>query len=166
MSETWFISDTHFGHANILEYERKARPFENLSEMHEAIIERWNNVVHKFDKVFHLGDFCFGRDNVSIAARLNGQKRLIMGNHDVYSAAEYLTYFHSIHGVMYWNKCVLSHIPLHTSMMDTRTLVNIHGHLHSKTMNDERYFNVSCERNNLTPINADEIWRKINGNRG
>lgn len=41
MINTWFIGDTHFGHANILQFEKDARPFETLEEMHEVIIERW-----------------------------------------------------------------------------------------------------------------------------
>lgn len=156
MSDTWFISDTHFGHKNILEYEPEARPFACLEEMHEVMIDRWNSVVGKYDKVFHLGDFCFGRENINIAGRLKGQKRLIMGNHDVYGAAEYLKYFLSVHGVMFWNAAIMMHVPAYSQCaMD----FIIHGHLHSRKLNDWRYINVSVEQNNLTPINADVILK-------
>lgn len=70
----WFISDTHFGHANILEYEKEARPFSSLEEMHEVMIERWNSVVQPKDILYHLGDFAFGRRGLSVASRLNGKK--------------------------------------------------------------------------------------------
>jgi calcineurin-like phosphoesterase family protein len=160
MSETWFIGDTHFGHANILKYEKAARPFDSIEQMNEAIIDRWNAVVGEFDKVFHLGDFCFGSHNIEIAKRLKGQKRLILGNHDVYNADQYLKYFNTVHGVLFWNDCILTHVPVHPKQLEHRAKYNIHGHLHSNQLDDEKYINVSCENNNLTPINADEIWEK------
>ncbi len=158
MSDTWFISDTHFGHVNILEYEKEHRPFSCLEDMHEALVDNWNSVVSKFDKVYHLGDFCFGRKNIEIAARLNGNKRLIMGNHDVYGAQEYLKYFKSVHGVMFWNTGVLSHMPIYN---ETAMMFNLHGHLHSRKLDNPMYVNVSCEQNNLTPINADAIMENL-----
>lgn len=161
MSETWFISDLHFGHANILEYEAAARPFESLEEMHETLIENWNKVVGPFDKVFVLGDFAFGRDNIDIAYKLIGQKRLILGNHDKYPMHEYLEHFLSVHGCLFWNEYVLTHIPVHPDELLSRSKYNIHGHKHSKLINDPRYINVSCEQNNLTPINADEIIERM-----
>ena len=148
--------------------------------MNEKIIDNWNKVVKKFDKVFHLGDFCFGRHNIEIADRLNGQKRLILGNHDCYPVELYAEYFLSVHGAMYWNDCILTHVPVHPDMLlDDRAYFNIHGHMHSKKMtmlgeaicgvtfgtsylvvDDPRYINVSCEQNNLTPINADVLLQR------
>lgn len=61
MAERFFISDTHFSHARILEFESDdGRPvrsgFSSVEEMDEAMIERWNSVVGPKDKVYHLGD--------------------------------------------------------------------------------------------------------------
>ena len=132
--------------------------------MHEAILERWNKVVKKHDKVFHLGDFCFGRHNIIFASRLAGQKRLILGNHDCYGADEYLKYFHSVHGALFWKKYLLTHVPVHPQSLIGRANGNIHGHTHSKYVTDRItmqpdpwYFNVCADANNLTPINADII---------
>lgn len=172
MKEIWFISDTHFGHKNILEYEKEARPFSSLEEMHEVIIERWNSVVKQDDVVYHLGDFAFGKGYIDIAQRLNGKKRLIMGNHDTYSTSHYLRYFDKCYGVKYWERCVLSHMPVHPNGLGARWLLNVHGHLHSRKVmiqpppcrvfvDDPSYFNVSCEQNNLTPINADVIRERV-----
>lgn len=165
MIETWFTSDTHFYHENILKYESDARPFATVEEMNETLIERWNSRVKPKDNVYHLGDFCFGGvQNVSIAARLNGSKRLVLGNHDKYAIEEYAKYFDKIFGVTFWNKCILSHVPVHISQMQgekRRCLVNLHGHLHSKTLIDAVYYNVSVERNLLYPINADIINRHV-----
>ena len=173
MSETWFIGDTHFGHANILTYEKEARAFDSVEEMNETIVQRWNKVVGKYDHVWHLGDFAFGKQNIQIAGRLNGQKRLILGNHDEYPAGEYLKYFLTVHGAVYWrNKSyILTHVPVHPCNLAGKNCRNIHGHLHSKYVmifdqkgtgtwiKDPRYINASCEQNNLTPINALEILR-------
>src|SRR5579863_1697262 len=172
MIETWFISDTHFGHKNILEYEKDARPFSTIKEMNEVIIERWNHTVNRNDIVFHLGDFAFGRHNISIAERLNGKKKLIMGNHDTYPSADYCRYFTRLYGILFWERCILSHIPVHPRQLGERWLLNVHGHLHSKHVlcsndicetlhEDPNYFNVSCEQNHLTPINADIIKERL-----
>jgi calcineurin-like phosphoesterase family protein len=159
MSNVWFSSDHHFFHKNILVYQPVSRPFATLEEMHEIMIERWNNLIKRFDKVYHLGDFAFGRANISIAARLNGNKRLILGNHDAYPMEEYAKYFKSIHGALHWNDCVLTHIPVHTSELEHRSKYNIHGHKHLCSIDDPRYINVNCDVRNLTPINADELFK-------
>lgn len=80
--KTFFTSDTHFGHANILKYSK--RPFANVQEMDEKFIENWNKVVTPKDRVFHLGDFLFGdiRRARELIRRLNGTICFIWGNHD------------------------------------------------------------------------------------
>ncbi len=185
MRNTWFIGDTHFGHKNILEYEKEARPFSTLTEMHEVMIDRWNSVVGDDDTVYHLGDFCFGKHNISIAERLKGKKKLVMGNHDTYPTADYLPYFEKLYGVVFYEQCILSHVPVHINGLGSRWKLNIHGHLHSKLVMrsgivlgtdfdiienpvsvkevDPHYFNVSCEQNNLTPIHKDVIMQRLKG---
>lgn len=169
MSETWFTSDTHFGHKNILVYEKEARPFQTLEEMHETLIHNWNSVVGDNDTVYHLGDFCFGRDNIRIARLLKGKKHLIMGNHDSYTTHDYLQYFYKLHGCKYWERCVLTHMPVHPNGLGGRWMLNIHGHLHSRNVivpeleftPDPNYFNVSVEQNNLFPFHADVIRQRV-----
>lgn len=79
---TFFTSDTHFGHANIIRLCN--RPFKDVEEMNEKLVENWNRVVPEDGTVFHLGDFAFGGSALwnSIIPRLNGQIYLIIGNHD------------------------------------------------------------------------------------
>ena len=55
MSQIFFTSDHHFGHANIIQFSN--RPFENVEAMNRAMIERWNEKVSPEDEVYHLGDF-------------------------------------------------------------------------------------------------------------
>lgn len=81
---TWFTSDTHFGHRNILVYEKASRNFTNTDEMDEALIDIWNSQVRPGDTVFHLGDFSLSvRRAFEVIPRLNGHVHLIAGNHDV-----------------------------------------------------------------------------------
>ncbi len=80
--KTWFTSDTHFGHANIIGH--CARPYSTVAEMDAALIANWNAVVGRDDDVWHLGDFAY-RGTASASsylARLAGRKHLIHGNHD------------------------------------------------------------------------------------
>jgi len=187
MINTWFISDTHFSHKKIIEYEKEHRPFDTLQEMHDTIIERWNKTVKPKDIIYHLGDFAFGKENIKIAEKLNGSKRLIMGNHDMYPINCYTPYFQKIYGAFYWKGCLLTHIPVHEYNLSrhlesygitSKKILNVHGHLHSKKIqrlyeypdgatcihikeDDPNYFNVSCEQNDLTPIHADIILKAL-----
>lgn len=80
---TFFTSDTHFNHANIIKFCN--RPFKDVEQMNDVMIANWNSVIGKDDTVFHLGDFCLGgaAEWTKILDRLNGKIYLIMGNHDL-----------------------------------------------------------------------------------
>ena len=83
MKSTWFVSDTHFGHTNIIRYSK--RPFVDAAEHDEALIANWNRSVAPTDDVYFLGDFVFkSKDRaIDIRNRLNGaQFYFIEGNHD------------------------------------------------------------------------------------
>lgn len=82
MTNTWFTSDIHFSHKNIIKYCN--RPFQSVDEMDRILIDNWNAVVGPNDHVYQLGDFCFGKiDHIlKISNRLNGIKHYIYGNHD------------------------------------------------------------------------------------
>jgi len=79
---TWFTSDHHFGHKNIIEYCR--RPYKYVEEMDEDLIARWNGKVGSSDIVYHLGDFCLGGPEKAWGyfERLNGRIHVMPGNHD------------------------------------------------------------------------------------
>lgn len=82
MSRTLFTSDTHWYHKNIIKYS--GRPFEDVQEMNEKLINRWNTAVRPQDNVYHLGDFSFGNydQTKNILKRLAGHKHFVKGNHD------------------------------------------------------------------------------------
>jgi calcineurin-like phosphoesterase family protein len=79
---TFFTGDQHFGHKNICRFAN--RPFTSTEEMNEALIKNHNNTVQPGDVVWFLGDFGFmSQSNIKrVLRRLNGQKNLILGNHD------------------------------------------------------------------------------------
>lgn len=83
MSETFFISDLHFGHKNILAFDN--RPFLDIETHDKHLISRWNNTVGMTDDVWILGDISWygSKKTLGILEQLNGIKHLIRGNHDV-----------------------------------------------------------------------------------
>ncbi len=160
--KTFLITDTHFGHANIVTFKRNnglpLRDFPNIDEHDELLIDNWNSVVSTNDKVYHLGDVGFKSFSKLgyILERLNGTKVLIKGNHDGFKLSQYQQYFKDIRGTHQLDKFILSHIPIHPESL-SRWRGNIHGHVHDNTLQDDRYINVSVENINFTPIDFEEI---------
>jgi calcineurin-like phosphoesterase family protein len=136
MPAIFLVSDTHFGHAGVCRFTLpedptvKLRPWTNPDEMDEAMVKAWNERVRPNDKVYHLGDVVINRKALPILERLNGDKVLIRGNHDIFPDADYSKYFRSLRGYHVMNGMILSHIPIHEESLG-RFGVNIHGHLHA-----------------------------------
>jgi calcineurin-like phosphoesterase family protein len=163
MSKTFLIADTHFGHNNILTFKKEdgspLRVFSSIEDHDEYLINQWNKVVSDNDKVYHLGDVGFRNfTKLSvILGRLNGTKILIKGNHDNFKLSQYAQHFKDIRASHTLDRFVLSHIPVHTQSI-SRWKGNIHGHLHSNTLDDNRYINVSVEQlEDYTPIDFESI---------
>ena len=172
MANIFFCSDHHFGHQNILTFKRDdgnpLREFDNVDHMHEHIINQHNSVVRPGDKVYFLGDVVMSRKTsaLQILRYLNGEKVLIKGNHDQCSAAAYLQHFKDIRGSHQFEGLIMTHIPIHSESL-ARWGLNVHGHLHYNVVKlplsqipDRRYFNVSMERINYTPISLEEIRKQ------
>lgn len=82
---TWVISDTHFGHDNVLKFEPcrvEAMKVNGFRDQNEWLIHNWNSTVGENDLVLHLGDFIFKNKNEEVLYRLNGRIVMIIGNHD------------------------------------------------------------------------------------
>lgn len=169
--DKWFISDTHFFHANILKFTGddglRIRPFNSLEEMHEMMIENWNSVVRDNDNVYHLGDvtFSYGKEFNQLMSRLKGRKRLILGNHDRVKGTNLMDWFEKLD---LWkgfseHNFTASHMPLILESLRDGAY-NVHGHTHQNEKEDKHYINVSCEVINFTPVNIDEIGEIIKKN--
>ena len=152
MNHTYLIADTHFGHRKIIEFEADNRPFATIEEHDAELVDRWNSTVNKQDTVWHLGDVLFGSHCFELLGKLNGQKHLVMGNHDHYPTARYLEHFKRLHGAAELKGYILTHVPVDDGQF-WRYKGNFHGHLHSKSISDSMsHFCVSAEHHFLMPI--------------
>jgi calcineurin-like phosphoesterase family protein len=183
MPSVFLVSDTHFGHAGVTRFTHqdtgiKIRPWDNPEEMDEYMVKVWNDTVKSNDKVYHLGDVVINRKSLQILDRLNGDKVLIRGNHDIFRDDDYRKYFRELRAYHVVNNMILSHIPLHPDSKG-RFNANIHGHLHSNRVRKPRsvdaktgeilysddidpwYFNVSVEQIGFKPILFEEVIKRI-----
>lgn len=164
----YVTSDLHLFHNNIIKYEN--RPFSNVDNMNESLIRNWNDLVTNDDLVYILGDLSFGsmKKTNNILKRLNGDKILIKGNHDVNIDAEQFVSIHDYLEINYrGKKIVMCHYPLVLYNGD----IHLYGHVHSNTgthrlcQNIKNSYNVGVDVNNYKPVNLDEILKKyIDGN--
>lgn len=172
----WIISDTHFNHANIIEYS--GRP----TNHNELIQENWRKLVQPEDTVLHLGDVLMGRRELwpSMPGWLPGKVTVLStGNHDEPHkrrfmeeqwgwkfAGEFLTLYRD-YVVMF------SHYPfgatqdpdpnsktntdlVFAKMPEGHTL-SVHGHIHQKPDPSPRHINVSVERMGYRPVNLKQL---------
>ena len=179
MGNVRFISDTHFGHAGVCRFMcndgvTKLRPWDSPEDMDEAMVKAWNETVGPKDKVYHLGDVVINRKALPIMERLNGDKVLIRGNHDIFRDEEYRKYFRELRAYHVMNGMILSHIPIHTESLG-RFGVNIHGHTHSNrvmrevydatydtiSVVDPRYHCVCVEQTDFRPIHFEDVIKRI-----
>lgn len=163
--KVFFIADTHFGDSNIIIYEN--RPFSSVDDMNSILVKNWNDTVSENDTVFFLGDlsFCNKEKTAEICHSLNGEKFLVMGNHDTENEQFYYECgFSGVsrYPIIYNNFWILSHEPLYINK--NMPYANIFGHVHGNPIYkdvSERSFCVSVERINYTPIEISEIQRRI-----
>jgi calcineurin-like phosphoesterase family protein len=163
----WIISDTHFGHANIIKY--CGRPFKDADEMNNIMRAKWNAVVMPGDHVYHLGDVG-NRLTVEFLRSLNGKKRLILGNHDEGTDKVLQAAFEKIlcwRMFPDWNM-LLTHVPVHESSLghgkgpaEIRKLWNIHGHIHEKPAPSEFHINACVEWTDYAPVNIETYVKEI-----
>lgn len=189
MSTTFLYSDPHFSHEGVCRFLQadgvtKLRPFDTAMEMDEHMIERFNATVGPRDKVYFLGDVVINKKALdAIMPRLNGDKVLIKGNHDIYQLKDYSKYFRDIRGYHVLDGMIFSHIPIHPDSLG-RFGTNIHGHLHEKRVMksvevyktskhdsrpfmvveqeiDVRYQCVCVEQTEYAPISFDDVLKRI-----
>jgi calcineurin-like phosphoesterase family protein len=180
---TWFTSDHHFGHANIIKLCH--RPFTSVEHMHAYMLEAWNRVVAPDDEVNYLGDFAMKAHlALQLLPQLNGTKVLIAGNHDpchpqIGNPKKWLqTYldagFTSVHTEMELKiagqRVLLHHFPYRTDPTQKyyaqRPVNNggwlVHGHVHDRWKVSGKQINVSVENWNCEPVPLETIAQIIN----
>ena len=183
MPSVFLYSDPHFGHQGVCKFMRndgvtKLRPWDTAEEMDEHLVKVYNERVKPNDKIYFLGDVVINRKAMKTLARLNGDKVLIRGNHDIFRDDEYRQYFRELRAYHVMNGMILSHIPVHSASLG-RFGANIHGHLHSNRVMqargvdartgeilysnkiDVRYNCVSAEHVDYAPILFEDVIKRI-----
>ena len=154
---TFFTSDTHFGHANIIGYCQ--RPFETVEQMDQAMIASWNAVVGPQDHVYHLGDFAFGHPNAVEHYRhaLHGRITLVKGNHDRLSHDRLRRIFDEVVDDMtlHYDQTVI-HL-VHRPIFEHRADVILNGHVHDRWKFTGKNINVGVDQWEFRPRTLKEL---------
>lgn len=177
MKNKFYISDTHFGHKSVWEKFKlddgvtPLRDFQSTEDMDEHMIAQWNSVVGEYDTVYHMGDVVINQKFLTQIQRLNGKKKLIMGNHDIFGYKKYADAgFYELCGYrVFVDEFVCSHMPIHPDCISTRFITNVHGHLHGNDImwtnpetkayeKDPRYYSVCVEKlDDYKPISHEDL---------
>jgi calcineurin-like phosphoesterase family protein len=135
----------HIGHAGIGNFRKEV----SSEEGNRAYIKHWwDKLVTKRDIVWVLGDAAFSEEAIDWIAALNGEKRLVRGNHDQCPTTSYLRAFSEVYGLVRYKGMWLSHAPIHPD--ELRGKFQCHGHTHYYNMqlggkDDPRYLNCCVE---------------------
>lgn len=184
----FFTSDFHIGHENVIRFDN--RPFKNVHEMSEKIIENWNSVVDTDDVVFYLGDLshrCHPKEVKWFVNQLNGKIYFIMGNHDRYKDIVGLNRFEEIYGNQTglggatisvrdedsskgWQDIVMCHYAILSWNKGHYGSWHLHGHSHqSLAKNPEmewfykrKVIDVGCNGWDYTPLSYIQIKEIMN----
>ncbi|MFH1257325.1 MAG: 2'-5' RNA ligase family protein [Candidatus Micrarchaeota archaeon] len=161
--KVYFISDTHFDHANIIRYCN--RPFHTADEMNASLVENWNKAVGKNDAIYFLGDMAFGAGSRPASywlSKLNGKIIFIEGNHE--ETGKINTYPPVCDLILDYkeNRYFLIHDPAQVPSYWKGWI--IHGHKHNNDLRNyplinpvKKTINVGVELINYAPISIDRI---------
>jgi calcineurin-like phosphoesterase family protein len=173
-----FYSDPHLGHTNIIKY--CSRPFDNVDEMNDVLVDNYNKVISHNDVVLWVGD-CFFKGNPEkyqhLLGKMNGRKLLIVGNHDQSDGIMSTMGFElvmkeavlNINGIT----CRVSHYPYDgpRDMKDKYALrrpqknpgeILLHGHNHSTAkITSKQSINVGVDAWNFGPALYGEVAKLV-----
>lgn len=152
MNEIFFLSDLHIGHDKLA----AVRGFASVEDMNSTIEDRWRCTVSKSDTVIVAGDVVWKKTWIPWFQSLPGRKRLVMGNHDRWPNDMLASTFISVHGALYLQNYLVTHVPVHVDCVLPRFAGNIHGHLHTQTLAGP-YHNICCEQLNYCPRTLTEV---------
>ena len=173
--KVWFTSDPHFNHVNIIKYCK--RPFDNVEDMNQVLIDNWNMVVDHDDLIICCGDFSLGssKDAINVLKKLNGHKLLIRGNHEksVLNSREAMDFFD---GGVYdllevtildeevsdgFQDIILCHYPMVVWDKSHRGSWQLFGHVHGMLDGDKRLspnqIDIGVDSNGFRPLSYQEI---------
>ncbi len=162
MRDTFFVSDMHFGHNNIIKYCN--RPYTNVETMDDALVQNWNHIVGPHDTVYHLGDWAF--HNYERIGELRGRIISIPGNHDQEREKKILPFLangftEEIHYLKINKELrfVLCHYPLET--WNRHFKFHLHGHTHGMTGDGYSGYRGNIPNRLDVGIDAIKLYRPI-----
>ncbi len=164
MKNAFFTSDYHLFHANVIKYDN--RPFLNVEEMNQTIIENHNKIVQKDDDFYFLGDFAFAKEYEieKLISQLNGNLHFIKGNHDKYDTInlykKYGNYLGELKEIFIFNKkIVLCHYAMRVWNKSHHGTWHLYGHSHGSLPDDPNSLSmdVGIMNNNYYPFSFDQI---------
>lgn len=174
----FYTSDLHLFHKNVIHLSN--RPFKDIDDMHNALIENWNKKVKTSDIVYILGDIGYPKKSqdikliINFLKKLNGKKILIVGNHDfkLLNYPKFKDEFIEIHNYLeisdFNRKIILFHYPIEEWNGYFKNSIHLFGHIHKndKFLKDiKNRYNVGMDVNNFTPISMQEILEKLSNNK-
>lgn len=180
--DIFFTSDPHLFHKNVLKIDD--RPFKDLDEMHETMVERWNNKVGEKSKVYIVGDLAYKQNSrkevKSIVERLNGDLTLILGNHDRIRDIVQLGVFSDVQSYKRIEildeegnngnrqDIIMCHYPILSWDKSHYGAIHLHGHSHHNLKKkypwyyeENKVIDVGCMGHNYEPISYDEMKKLV-----
>ena len=142
------------------------RPFSNVIEMNNHMVNAWNSVVGQDDHVYVLGDFAWDPITADeIVGKLNGIIHLIRGEFD--EAAEDIAELHKyklriadcdIH-IDKKNELVLSHWPLSEWYKKNKGFQSVISFPNNKYKSNHKknLMNVNCDNWSFKPIELQKL---------
>jgi len=156
MKKTFFTSDQHFSHGNIIKF--CSRPFSCIEDMNETLIANHNAVVRPEDDVYHLGDFAF-KNHAMYRRRLNGTHHLIKGNHEGNGWKEAgFKWVREVAMIKVEGESVfLSHYAHRVWNRSHYNVIHLYGHSHNSLAGYGKSMDVGVDCNNYYPFEFEEI---------
>lgn len=161
--QTFFVADTHFGHRGVLGMCQ--RPFSDIEEHDELLIQAWNAVVGPRDEVWHLGDFALAKADrcAAVFRRLRGRKILVQGNHDKQKVTS--LGWHQVHRFatpkIEGQRVILSHYPMRAWPGAFRSSIHLFGHTHGLLPDTRLSCDVGVDRWNYAPVTLGQIRERL-----
>jgi calcineurin-like phosphoesterase family protein len=175
----YFTADSHFSKFDESVISRDFRPFENLEEMNEKIIEIWNSQAGENDVIYHLGDFVnFNKKDteydslLKMVQKINAKVVLILGNNEKRildyefdgNFEEFRKYLIScgfldvvkdkMNLKIGDNEFCLTHCPVDANK---ETIYNLFGHIHKCSFVKKYGFNIGVDNHYFKLFSEDDV---------
>lgn len=165
MEKYWFISDLHFGHENAIRFDN--RPYQNVAEMNQDIVDKINETVPEDNILFIVGDVGMRittEELVSYLKQIKCRKILVIGNHDhkYLKDKSFRDCFEIIEDFIQFTYSRilfnLMHFPIYEWGQCFRGSIHIYGHVHTNTLPiPGKAINVGCMLNEYKPYHINQI---------